>query len=64
MWDTTKRKLGEAVGVSGRTEGGEEARTAPFFISALFPDRPAPTLPPPAAFLISRKQSPCYHLAA
>ena len=61
MWDTTDGKLGEAVGVSGRTEGGKEAQTAPFSILATFSAGPGPSY---RHTLISLPQSPCYHLAA
>jgi len=61
MGDTTNGKLGEAVGVSGRTEGGGEAQTAPFSILASFSAEPEPSH---RHTLISLQQSPCYHLAA
>ena len=61
MCDTTNGKLGEAVGVSGRTEGGGEAQKAPFSILASFSAKPGLSYRHP---LISLQQSPCYHLAA
>ena len=51
MGDTRNGKLGEAVGVSGRTEGGEEAQAAPFFILVSFYARPEPASPPSQAHL-------------